>query len=208
MDGILFCTFHSKPSHTTLSGAFNVALEAWDMIDCSVFANKIRCSGCKNCYGTSLYVYYLVEVPFSKVYLVAQQDHYHEWHAFEYDGSDNKWFEVESFIKTFENRALFIKRPSSVAIEEFSDEFKGVVAGKYSINWLICGFKTNCKPACDIFKKFARRGDFLTESLIQLVPEVSIIHKHAHDDDTQILSPPPSFPNRRHPFWFRWRRRT
>ncbi|KAB2630137.1 F-box/kelch-repeat protein [Pyrus ussuriensis x Pyrus communis] len=128
MDGILFCTFHSKPSHTTLLGAFNVALESWDMIDCSVFANKIRCGGCKNCYGTSLYVYYLVEVPFSKVYLVAQQDYYHEWHAFEYDGSDNKWFEVESFIKTFENQALFIKRSSSVAIEEFSDEIKGVVA--------------------------------------------------------------------------------
>ncbi|RXH82312.1 hypothetical protein DVH24_036653 [Malus domestica] len=168
---------------------FTERLEAWDMIDCSVFANKIRCSGCENCYSTSRYVYYLVEVPFSKVYLVAQQDHYHELHAFEYDGSDNKWFEVESFIKTFENRALFIKGPSSVAIEEFSDEFKGVFAGKYSINRLICGFKTNCKPACDIFKEFARLGDFLTESLIQIVPEVSIIHKHAHDDDTQILSP-------------------
>lgn len=112
MDETYFCTFHSNSSNTTLLGVFNVALKAWHVKNCSVFANKIRCMR-RECswihhHDNSQLCYYLVEVPYSKVYLVARLE-CHDWHAFEYIWSDNTWREVESFKKTFEKLLLVVE---------------------------------------------------------------------------------------------------
>ncbi|KAB2631246.1 F-box/kelch-repeat protein [Pyrus ussuriensis x Pyrus communis] len=174
MNGTLFCTFHSKSSNTTLLGAFNVALGAWDMMNCSVLENKIRCTRrkCSKLHQVMPRNYYhLIDVPCSEVYLFARQE-FHDWHAFEYIWSANKWLEVESFEKTFENRALFHH-----CLNKYADYIDG-------------DLETNCKPACDILTSFASSNCFLMTSVIQLVPEVGIMDEHADADDIQILSLP------------------
>ncbi|KAM0978887.1 hypothetical protein ACFX13_015079 [Malus domestica] len=73
MDETLFCIFH----WSSLIGAFNVALQVWDMMDCSTIPiNNTSNRSCE---------FYLVEVSNGKVYLIAEETH-DSWHAFEYNG--------------------------------------------------------------------------------------------------------------------------
>ncbi|KAM2227783.1 hypothetical protein ACFXTI_014557 [Malus domestica] len=73
MDATLFCIFR----WSSLIGAFNVALQVWDMMDCSTIPiNNTSNRSCE---------FYLVDVSNGKVYLIAEETH-DSWHAFECNG--------------------------------------------------------------------------------------------------------------------------
>lgn len=138
--------------------------------------------------------FYLVEVFYGKVYFIAEETH-DSWHAFEYNGSNKKWVQIESFREMLKNGAVFLECPSSVAFlecpssvapevpqeVEFGRQFEEsrVITSRLLRRrfdaFLLDDFKTNCTPGCDIIMDWVYNKYLNT--LIQHIPETDRDHE-------------------------------